>query len=231
MKMFLFLSAASHFLGRTKMTEFATRLERKLAVATDYSQTNTMVFDASKNIPNPNGIISIQNYYNMYGVSADILGHAKLLKNDGNYQLGNLLYDLLEDKFSQFKTQSRVVTGDTDVATTYLLHRFKIALGWASDQLNFEFWQKPIPQITAQEAADLIRHIKITKSVPEAFSLVEKYYSDYMLSPPTKGILFYCKSNKFNNINGVGNSAEQAILDHSEQLIAREHKINFNNLS
>lgn len=207
MKMFLFLSAASHFLGRTKMTEFATRLERKLAVATDYSQTNS-------------------------SVSADILGYAKLLKNDWNYQLGNLLYDLLEDKFSQFKTQSRViVTGDTDVATPYLLHRFKIALGWASDQLNFEFWQKPIHQITAQEAADLIRHIKVTKNVPVRFADVEKHYSDYTLSPPTKGILFYCKSNKFNNINGVGNSAEQAILDHSEQLIVREHQINFNILS
>ena len=140
--------------------------------------------------------------FNECGTSACVLGHAQLLRNDLNYSLSNLCYDLC-------------------ISDGNILDRLGILLGffYSDDtrKLFQSFWgTAEVRKVTNLQAADLIRFIRLHKTLPADITCA-KYYTDFNIHSPDKGILYYC-GNDYNRIKGAGTTAEQAILDWVEQL-------------
>jgi len=137
--------------------------------------------------------------YPSCGTSACILGHAMLTINN-NWRLDNL-------------------AGFLGLKDLRDLQNFHVACYFGSSISANKFWDAHPAYVTAQQAADLVRHIINTGTMPKRFADVEKYYSAYTLYKPEGKIIWTANAN---NVTGHGTTKQQAVLDYVEQLILKE---------
>lgn len=191
-------------------TLFALRLEHRLAKAFDFNITSIFSFDSTKiteeQIFTHEGTdISL---YHECGTAACILGHARLELNDESISIEDL-YNLL----------------DTPIHVWPQYSWFKQALCFIGEEYTEEYWGMQINSISGQQAADLLRHIRLHQVMPESFNQVEKFYSACEVHQPIGKIIWSANAL---NITGYGSTQEQAILDYVEQLIYKDTGIRQN---